>query len=81
MMRRDFKIINMSNKYRNNHNMRTSLVHCPLEKNFELRLGIGIYGLSMGCINDIYDNFATLQTHMNEIQTRIETKQPHAEES
>ena len=61
MMCGTIEIINMSNKYRNNHNMRTSLVHCPIENNADIRPKIEIYGLNMDYINDIYNYFATLQ--------------------
>jgi len=61
MMCGTIEIINMSNKYRNNHYMRTSLVHCPIENNADISLRIEIYGSNMDCINDIYNYFATLQ--------------------
>lgn len=58
MMCGTIEIINMGNKYRNNHNMRASLVQCFIEKNIHVR---EIYGSNLDYINDIYNYFATLQ--------------------
>lgn len=58
MMCRTNEIINIGNKYRNNHNMRTSLVQCFEVKNILVR---EIYGSNPNYINDIYNYFATLQ--------------------
>jgi hypothetical protein len=64
MMCKGMEIINIGNKHRNNHNIRTSLAYCPMEKNPDLSLRIERYGSNIACINDLYDNFATLQIHM-----------------
>jgi len=58
MMCGTIEIINIGNKYRNNHNMRTSLVECFIEKSIHFK---EIYGSNTDCINDIYNYFATPQ--------------------
>jgi hypothetical protein len=63
MMYRNIKIINMCNKHRNNHNIKVSLLNCPIEKEAKLALRIKILSPNMSHINDLYDNFTTLQIH------------------
>lgn len=63
MMYRNIKIINMRNKHRNNHYIKASLLNCPIEKEAKLGLSIKIFGSHIGHVNDLYDNFTTLQIH------------------